>query len=312
MKKLFFTLGLFSIGSAAFSQVGINNQNPQATLDVTAKALDGSKPEGLIAPRLTGDQIKSGDTQYGSNQKGALVYATSAVTSTSPKTVNITNEGYYYFDGSIWQKLNGGSANAVLANNGLTNNSGVIQLGGSLIQPTTVTTTATNLLTISGNSSGAIKIVDGSQGEGKFLVSDANGVATWRTNSGTTVIQSTAGTNAQIGTFYALTGASAVVSVSGYYLIDVRLATDKVPANCGLYFAYNLWDSPNVNIHNQAFPLQDIHVSGGMMNDFAFGSNVAYLTAGTYYLVARSGPGCTSNITRTTLAENGFTLTLLK
>ncbi len=29
---------------------------------------------------LTGDQIKAGDLQYGSNQKGALVYAVSAVT----------------------------------------------------------------------------------------------------------------------------------------------------------------------------------------------------------------------------------------
>lgn len=88
-----------------FAQVGINTPNPQATFDVVAKTTDGSQAEGIIAPRLTGDQIKTGDSRYTTAQRGALVYATSAVGTVSAKTVNITKAGYYYFDGALWQRV---------------------------------------------------------------------------------------------------------------------------------------------------------------------------------------------------------------
>lgn len=88
-----------------FSQIGINMVSPNATLDVVAKKTDGSTAEGAIFPRLTGDQIKAADAQYSTAQKGALVYVTNPVTSTSPKTANVTIEGYYYFDGNLWQRL---------------------------------------------------------------------------------------------------------------------------------------------------------------------------------------------------------------
>ena len=95
------------LSSIAYGQVGINNTDPKATLDVTAKTNDGSKAEGIIAPRLTGDQIKAADTQYTSAQTGAIVYATAAVGTSTTKTANITDAGYYYFDGSVWQKMTG-------------------------------------------------------------------------------------------------------------------------------------------------------------------------------------------------------------
>jgi len=107
MRKQFITILALVIGSFAFGQVGINNQAPKATLDVTAKTTDGSKPEGIIAPRLTGDQVKAGDAQYGTDQTGMIIYASSAVNTPSSKTVNITAAGYYYFDGNVWQKLSG-------------------------------------------------------------------------------------------------------------------------------------------------------------------------------------------------------------
>ncbi len=90
------------------AQVGINNTSPKATLDITAKTTDGSKPEGLIAPRLTGDQIQSGT--YGSAQLGAIIYATAAASAPTAVTANITSSGYYYFDGSAWQKMTGAAA----------------------------------------------------------------------------------------------------------------------------------------------------------------------------------------------------------
>lgn len=111
MKKNIIFLGALLLSSAAYSQVGINNETPKATLDVTAKTTDGSKPEGIIAPRLTGDQIKSADTQYDTPQIGTIVYATAAVGTSTPKTVNITSPGYYYFDNNlVWQKFGSGTA----------------------------------------------------------------------------------------------------------------------------------------------------------------------------------------------------------
>jgi hypothetical protein len=82
---------------------------PKATLDVVTSSLDAEIPEGVIAPRLTGDQIQTKDNAYGSDQTGAIVYATAKVTTASPKTANITAAGYYYFDGNVWQTIQGGT-----------------------------------------------------------------------------------------------------------------------------------------------------------------------------------------------------------
>lgn len=90
-----------------FGQVGINTESPKATLDVVAKKTDGSTSEGFIAPRLSGDEIKAANARYTSAQTGALVYATSPISSadTTGKTSNITLPGYYYYDGTVWIDL---------------------------------------------------------------------------------------------------------------------------------------------------------------------------------------------------------------
>ena len=108
----FFTLVLlFLTGQFVNAQVTIgSNDDPKATLDVVASATDGSTAEGIIPPRLTGDQIKGKDARYDAPQKGAIVYATAAASPTTTKTANITKEGYYYFDGSVWQGLGGSSS----------------------------------------------------------------------------------------------------------------------------------------------------------------------------------------------------------
>jgi len=250
-KKLSFAVALlFSI--SIYSQVGINTQDPKATLDIAARTTDGSRSEGIIAPRLTGDQIKAADALYGSTQKGTLIYATSGVTAvvSGSKTANVTAEGYYYFDGSFWQKIiNTASAVALepwyntATNSGATSNTqDIYQLGRVGIGTSTpvtnlqVTSTsnyaslmlgnnssgnnhhlthetdgsfsiwdgvfgsgtkrlvvsntgnigigtgnpATKLEVNNGSTAGAIKIVDGTEGTGKVLTSDANGVATWK------------------------------------------------------------------------------------------------------------------------------------
>lgn len=106
MKHLF-TAAAMLFSMTAFAQVGINNTSPKATLDITAKTTDGSKPEGLIIPQLSGSNIHTATAAgvYGTNQKGLIIYATSADSSPTSATANITAAGYYYFDGGVWQKI---------------------------------------------------------------------------------------------------------------------------------------------------------------------------------------------------------------
>jgi hypothetical protein len=270
--KLFLSTKGESTGEFVLSggKVGIGTTAPNATLDVSAATTNGSQPEGFIAPRLTGDQIKAGDAQYGANQAGAILYATAAVTASSTKTANITAAGYYYFDGNVWQKVGSGTAANYTASNGVSLSGSNLTLGGDLTGATAISgidgtktlafrgsdastaaitvgtdgggsggvyfgnaahgvkrgfpatgsdnnvglyttsgnvflssngantgefvlsggkvglgtvSPATKLEINNGSSAGAIKIVDGTQGDGKVLVSDANGVGTWQSLS---------------------------------------------------------------------------------------------------------------------------------
>jgi hypothetical protein len=121
-------------GAATISaQVGINNNDPKATLEVTAKTITAGKAEGIIAPRLEGAEIKLKDGDYLAPQTGAIVYAKSASPDADvplTKTRNITDPGYYYFDGDIWQAMKGGVSTA--DGNTLYNGSAsVIKVSGS-------------------------------------------------------------------------------------------------------------------------------------------------------------------------------------
>lgn len=93
------------LSNLAVAQIGINTADPMTTLDVNAKNRDGSTAEGILPPRLTGDQMKAGDAQYSIKHAGTVVYVTSPVISGTAKTANVTAAGMYYFDGVVWQKV---------------------------------------------------------------------------------------------------------------------------------------------------------------------------------------------------------------
>ena len=136
-KHLIILVSLFS-SVYLFSQVGINTQSPQATLDVVASPADNTKTDGIIAPRLTGAELKAKDVLYTEAQKGAIIYATSASASagvTGEKTRNIDSEGFYYFDGSVWKKISAGNGTdtSIYTQNGtLTANRTVTMNGNNL------------------------------------------------------------------------------------------------------------------------------------------------------------------------------------
>lgn len=99
------------VAGAISAQVGMNTDTPKVTLDVVASKTDGSTAEGILAPRLTGDELKSADGQYDLPQDGALIYATSAVGTASTKTANVKKAGYYYYDApnGVWVAVGAGN-----------------------------------------------------------------------------------------------------------------------------------------------------------------------------------------------------------
>lgn len=109
MKKiLFFTLIFACIILKTNAQVGINTMNPNATLDVSPTNTNGTTAEGIIAPRLSLQQVISKDAQYTNNQTGSIIFINDITGATDTKTINIKQIGYYYFDGTLWQPFHGG------------------------------------------------------------------------------------------------------------------------------------------------------------------------------------------------------------
>jgi len=101
---------LLSVSTTVFSQVGINTDAPKATLDVMGEPANASSLDGIIAPRLVGEELRA--KTYTPDQKGALVYITVSDTAPSGQTIDVTSEGYYYSDGTKWVKLNNGAEGA--------------------------------------------------------------------------------------------------------------------------------------------------------------------------------------------------------
>ncbi|MGG5210820.1 hypothetical protein ACQWU4_18020 [Chryseobacterium sp. MIQD13] len=111
------TLNLLSISYA--QTIGINTNDPKSTLDINGKKdtsgnLLATDITGIQAPRLTRAELTSkGNTLYGTDQKGVLIYITDITggdaDAASPR-VNVTATGYYYFDGAAWIKVGSGTA----------------------------------------------------------------------------------------------------------------------------------------------------------------------------------------------------------
>ncbi|MFS4428406.1 hypothetical protein [Chryseobacterium sp. S90] len=140
MKKNTLLLASFFISITAYSQVGINTESPKATLDIVAKATDTTVMDGIIAPRLTGAQLRA--KAYTTDQTGALVYVTAADTAPAGQTVNVNSTGYYYFNGAQWVHTEGNNVNIYNAN-------------GTLTNPRTVTLGGNNLTILGTNQSTA-------------------------------------------------------------------------------------------------------------------------------------------------------------
>ncbi|SFI42693.1 hypothetical protein [Halpernia frigidisoli] len=104
MKKPLIYLFLFFAVFSHAQSVGINSNNPRATLDVVGSPLDVTKSDGIIAPRITLAQLNA-KTSYAAAQTASLIYVNDITGPTGVTTALVTTVGYYFFDGTIWQSV---------------------------------------------------------------------------------------------------------------------------------------------------------------------------------------------------------------
>lgn len=88
----------------------LTQPHPAATLDVVATTTDNTRPDALLAPRMTRGQLEAKNLAYTSAQNGALTFVSSiADGSGTGKTVNVTATGFYYYDApnNVWKGIGG-------------------------------------------------------------------------------------------------------------------------------------------------------------------------------------------------------------
>lgn len=122
MKKIFL-MAAWVFSSAIYSQVGVNTETPNATLDIKALNTSGSmrNVDGLLVPRVDRERAMN----MSPVKSSTLIYIDNISTGTATgQTSNVDSAGFYYFDETLgkWIKLVGGSTSAPQSSfNALTN-----------------------------------------------------------------------------------------------------------------------------------------------------------------------------------------------
>jgi hypothetical protein len=92
-----------------YAQIGINTNDPKATLEVKGEAGVITKPDGIIAPNITRAELIA-KTAYSTAQTGAIVYVTDLSGTVNTVTNKVLSIGYYYFNGNVWNSMNASTA----------------------------------------------------------------------------------------------------------------------------------------------------------------------------------------------------------
>jgi len=104
--KLYLTLLIFSFCIASVSaQIGVDTNDPKATLDIVGIPGTDTEADGVLIPRLTLAELdaKMGQGTYDTPQNGVLVYVNDvSAGSGNTSTENITEVGFYYYNHPTW------------------------------------------------------------------------------------------------------------------------------------------------------------------------------------------------------------------
>ncbi len=205
------------------------------------------------------------------------------------------------------------NTNQALFANGNNLANAAIFAGGNVGIGTTIGTNPSNLLHINSTSSGALRIVDGTEGNKKVLTSNATGVATWQSVGIENIqadLSAVAGVNIPYTQTanYLQTGAS-ITLPPGRYSVNVTMLLSTVPgvyvnSNEAFWVRSSFSDSSGIN----PLPTPDIIgsnlVSGNQIPSTLYSLitgvviiNNTTATNKTYYYVA--GRVVTNNSTRT-------------
>lgn len=110
MKKVILTIGILAGVSSTFAQVGrvgINTDDPKATLHIKADKDNKDNNPGLIIPDVSKDKLDTGEpvestlVYYSEESNSAYINQNDQST-----TENIgSKKGFYYYDGTDWQRI---------------------------------------------------------------------------------------------------------------------------------------------------------------------------------------------------------------
>ncbi|HLA54643.1 MAG TPA: hypothetical protein VK623_00960 [Flavobacterium sp.] len=108
----------FLYSMVSMAQVGIGTTTPAATLDITAANLSGNTVDGLLVPRVS--RLRA-QTMIGTPTSTVLYVNDVSNGTATGTTVNVTSVGFYFFNGTVWEKLGSGVSNdwSVTGNSGL-------------------------------------------------------------------------------------------------------------------------------------------------------------------------------------------------
>ena len=138
MKLILGALVTLCWGTGVIAQVGINtaSPNPSSILDIR------SSDRGILIPQINLKTNSDKTSISNGNIKSLLVFNTNTT----------MGEGYYYWDGSFWQKLlvKADANSNFTANNGITLEDQTVKLGGALTKKTVISTTTQNTLAFDG------------------------------------------------------------------------------------------------------------------------------------------------------------------
>ncbi|MBV7441193.1 hypothetical protein KRX57_07150 [Weeksellaceae bacterium TAE3-ERU29] len=114
MKKQIYKLStvfFLGLGAMVSAQVGINELEPKATLDINVKQENKGNEhlEGLLIPRVTKEKaFKMTQNATKALQESTLIYVNDfTYTSSDTEVEDITEKGFYFWNGTKWVKSNG-------------------------------------------------------------------------------------------------------------------------------------------------------------------------------------------------------------